>query len=93
MYQKKSEMSLMQISLDTKLMLWLNAIYERENIYNLLGDREYGGILFYQGKREAPYIQMTDFKDIYIRTNDKGLIKKLLAIEHNYHSENLWDSW
>ena len=67
-------------------------IYEQENICNLLGDREYGGILFYQGETEVAYIQMTDFKDIYIRTNDKGLIKKLLAIEHNYHSGDLWDN-
>lgn len=57
-------------------------IYEHNSLYDLLRDRVYGAILFYSGNNRIIYIQLEDFDDIYIKTNDKILIKEFIDIEY-----------
>jgi hypothetical protein len=56
-------------------------IFEYNSLYDLLRDRVYGAVLFYSGNSEIVYIQLEDFNDIYIQTNDKNLIKEFSNIE------------
>lgn len=55
-------------------------IFEYNSLYDLLRDRVYGAVLFYSGNSEIVYIQLDDFNDIYIETNDKNLIKEFSDI-------------
>lgn len=58
-------------------------IYNHENAWHLLGDRGYGCIIFYHEKKEIAYIEMDDFKDICIKTNEKKIINRLSEMENN----------
>ena len=55
------------------------------SFYELLNNLIYGEIFFFYEKEEIIAIQLSDFDEIYIKTNDKDMINVLLDVTEKYN--------
>lgn len=59
-------------------------LFEYNSVYDLLSDREYGSVLFYNCDMEIAKFQRGDWDEIIIRTNDNKIIEDLRKLGNYY---------